>query len=100
MAGGTPESVHVADLYGTRPIGPLRDRIVVDIGSEDYEPGGGFVCQAAAAGDLDFRTWAGQADQSVAGMSVGDAVEVAGVPVLLSAVRGTSTVTRIVVGRL
>lgn len=95
-----PESVDVAELYGTTPIGPLRDRLVVEIGAEDYAPGGGFVCEAAAAGQLDFRTWAGQADQSIAGMSAGDAVEVAGVPVLLSAVRATSTVARIVVGRL
>lgn len=100
MPEGERKSVDVDNLFETSPIGPLRDRLVVDIGTDDYEPGGGFVCEAAAAGDLDYRTWVGEADQSQAGMSAGDAVEVAGIPVLLSAVRATSTVARIVVGRL
>lgn len=94
------DPVDVSDLYGTTPIGPLRDRRVVDISANDFADAGGFVCQAATAGDLEFRTYSGHADQTQAGMDAGDAVEVAGVPVLLVAVRSSSTVTRVVIGKL
>lgn len=86
--------------YGTVPVGPLRDKLTVDISSSDYVEDRGFVCQAATAGDLTYRTHQGEQDQTEAGLDAGDAVEVAGVPVALRAVRSSSTVTSIVVGLL
>lgn len=72
----------------------------VDISVNDYVRGDGFICQVAAAGNLTFRTLGGSVDQTVKNMAAGDSVQVAGVPVLLQAVRASSTVTKIVVGKL
>ena len=81
------------------PLGPLRDKFTITIGTDDYELPDGFLCQVAAAGDLIYRTLEGLADQTET-LAIGDVVSVGNVPVVLVAVRGTSTVTSIVVGRV
>ena len=82
------------------PVGPLRDRLVITIGTDDYVLEQGFICQVNTAGNITYRTIEGESDQAQTGLSAGDIINVAGIPVLLSAVRGTSTVTSIIVGRL
>ena len=84
------------------PIGPLRDRIVVDIRTEDYVRPEGFICEANAAGNLVYQTLRGTEDQAQNGLAVGDFPGVCGAPVTLKAVRNArdsgTTVTSIVVG--
>ena len=42
------------------PVGPLRDRLVITIGTDDYELDAGFICQAMnSAGNIDYRTLEG-----------------------------------------
>ena len=82
------------------PIGPLRDKRVIDITSNDYVNERGFICQVSAAGNLTYRTLEGQADQTENGLEVGATVNVGGIPVIMQAVRASSTVTGIVVGIL
>ena len=82
------------------PLGPLRDKFVRSIASEDYVREAGFICQVAAAGSLTYRTLGGTADQTETGLAVGDTINVSGIPVVLQAVRSTSTVTSVVVGIL
>lgn len=82
------------------PIGPLKDKRVVDISTNDFEDGRGFVVQVATAGALAYRTLEGDADQSENGLAKGAIVNVAGVPVLCRALRASSTVTSVVVGYL
>lgn len=77
--------------------GPLGDKLTVTIGTDDYEPGWPFVCQAGTDGDLTYRTVDGATDQTET-LTAGDSIQVAGLPVALRAVRGTSTITSIVVG--
>ena len=74
------------------PLGPLRDIVVPDISSEDYERPEGFVCQATSAGNISYRTLHGIVDLTEP-VAAGDAIGVAGVACALSAVRSTSTVT-------
>ena len=93
------KTVDVSALYGAQPIGALRDKRTVDISTGDHVDKGGFVCQAAKAGELTYRTVAGAADQSES-IEEGGAVEVAGIPVLLQAVRASSAIGKIVVGKL
>ena len=82
-----------------RPPGPYRDKRTVTIGTDDFEVHGGFTCQAGSAGNITYRTLFGSEDQTETGLSAGDSiVGPGGVPVLLSAVRGSSTVTSIVIG--
>ena len=81
------------------PVGPYRDKRVIDISSDDYENDNGFTCQVATAGNITYRTLHGEADQTESGLAVGDVVAgPGGVPVVLVAVRASSTVTSIVVG--
>ena len=84
------------------PVGPLRDRLVIDTsGTDDYELGSGFICQVATTGTLVYRTLEGESDLTQTGLAVGDVINVAGIPVILRAIRGTgTTVTSIIVGRL
>lgn len=81
-----------------QPVGPLRDKFSVTIGTDDYSDPSGFICQVGTAGNITYRTLEGTADQTETGLSAGDTINVGGIPVLLSAVRGSSTVTSIVVG--
>lgn len=80
------------------PLGPLRDKFSVTIATDDYEREEGFICQVGTAGDLTYRTLHGEQDQTETGLAAGASINVANVPVVLRAVRGTSTVTSIVVG--
>ena len=82
------------------PVGPLRDRLVETIGTDDYELESGFICQVNSAGSLTYRTLAGISDLTQSGLVIGDIINVANIPVLLRVVRGSSTVTSIIVGRL
>lgn len=93
-------AANLDEMFGRTPIGPLRDKFSVDISRKDYEEDGGFICVAGTDGDLTYRTHEGRIDQTEQGMKAGAAVEVAGIPVALRAVRSSSTVTSIVVGRL
>ena len=81
------------------PVGPYRDKRVIDISSDDYVNDAGFTCQVANAGNLTYLTLHGETDQTESGLAVGDVISgPGGVPVVLRAVRATSTVTNIVVG--
>lgn len=83
------------------PIGPYRDKRAVAIGTEDFELESGFTCQVSTAGSLTYRTLTGEADQTENGLAVGDTITgPGGVPVVLRTVRGSSTVTGIVIGVL
>ena len=85
------------------PFGPLRDKFSVTIGTDDYVLESGFICQVVTAGNLVYRTLEGLADQTETGLAIGNTINVASVPVVLRAVRGSgagTTVTSIVVGRL
>lgn len=83
------------------PIGPYRDKRVVAIGADDFTLDTGFTCQAAAAGDISYRTLFGEEDQTEAGLAVGDTIAgPGGIPVVLRTVRGSSTVASIVIGIL
>ncbi len=93
------EAVNVSEQYGSRPLGPLRDKRLVDISAADYVDQGGFVCQVAAAGDLTYRTIGGEADQTDT-LKAGDTVNVGGVMVVLIAVRASAAIGSIVAGRL
>ena len=80
------------------PRGPLRDKRTITIGTDDFELETGFICQAATTGDLIYRTLIGDADQTETIATAGDSITVSGIPVVLRAVRGASTVTSIVIG--
>lgn len=85
------------------PVGPLRDMFQQTIGSDDYELPQGFICQVAsnvASQDLVVRTLEGDADITFNDIAQGTVVGISTHPVLLRAVRGSSTVTSIMVGRL
>lgn len=83
------------------PVGPYRDKKSVAIGADDFELETGFTCQVSTAGSITYRTLFGDADQTEAGLQAGASiVGPGGVPVLLKAVRGSSTVTGIVIGIL
>ena len=82
------------------PVGPPRDKQVITIGTADFELEFGFICQVNSAGDIDYRTLEGESDLSETGLSSGDIINVCGIPVLLRAIRGTSTVTSVIIGRL
>ena len=81
------------------PLGPYRDKRTVDITTDDFVRPAGFTCQAATAGNLTYRTLHGQADQTENNLAIGDTITgPGGIPVVLSAVRSSSTVTSVVVG--
>ena len=90
-----PDLNHLDD-----PLGPPRDKRIIAIGTEDFVLDTGFICQVATVGNLTYRTLTGAADQTEASLAVGDVIAVCGIPVVLRAVRGSSTVTSIVIGVL
>ena len=79
-----------------QPLGPLRDKFTQDISSEDYERKEGFLCQAAAAGSLTYRTLHGIADQTET-VALGDVISLGSIPITLRAVR-TGGIASVVVG--
>lgn len=83
------------------PMGPLRDKYTVTIGTDDFVLDSGFICQIAApasSGSITYRTLKGSTDQTEGSLSAGDTINVADVPVVLRAIRGSSTVTSVIVG--
>lgn len=96
---GSMEPVDVSKLYGSRPLGPLRDKRSVDISAADHVDEGGFVCEVAKAGDLTYRTVAGETDETET-LKAGESVQASGVPVLLKAVRANASIGTIVTGKL
>ena len=81
--------------------GPYSRIRTVTIGADDYVFGGGFTVQAVTAGDITFRCLGDTEDQTITGLAAGDTITgPGGIPVVLEAVRGTSTVTSIVAGFL
>ena len=81
------------------PVGPLRDKRVIDISSNAYEHATGFICQAVAAGSLVYRTLEGDTDLTET-VTAGQVIGVGSFPVLVSVVRANSTIGSIVVGIL
>lgn len=84
------------------PVGPLRDVEEVTIGSDDYEQDFGFICQitsAVASQDITVRTLEGENDIIFNDVTQGTVLGMSTHPVLLRAIRGTSTVTTVLVGR-
>ena len=79
------------------PIGPLRDKRVVDISGSAYERPEGFICQAAAAGSIVYRTLEGVTDITET-VTAGQVIGIGNFPVILSAVRANATIGSIVVG--
>ena len=82
------------------PVGPLRDKFTETIAADDYVLPQGFLCQVGSAGNITYRTISGDVDQTEDGLTAGDIIGVGNHPVLLRAVRGSSTITSIIVGRL
>lgn len=83
----------IANIDGVQgAVGPLKANPVIDITANDYEDDRGFIVQALTAGDLTYRTFDGDADQTETLVAAGFP-NVCGVPVLCRAVRSTSTVT-------
>lgn len=83
------------------PLGPYRDKRTVTIAADDFELPAGFTCQVGSAGNITYRTLEGSEDQTETGLAIGDSiVGPGGIPVVLRAVRGSSTVTSIVIGIL
>ena len=84
------------------PVGPLRDRYVMSVGTEDIEFPRGAIVQVAAplaAGVLEYQTLVGSADQSEV-LAAGSFPNVCGVPVVIKTILGASTVTSVIVGAL
>ena len=82
------------------PIGPLRDKRAVTIGTDDFELPSGFICQVGSVGDITYRALFGENDQTETGLTAGTVIGIENHPVLLSVVRGSSTVTSIIIGTL
>lgn len=82
------------------PLGPLRDKRVITVGSDDVLFPLGAIVQAGTTGDLVYITLEGSVELTETIATVGDFIGVAGIPVLIKEVKGTSTVTSIVVGEL
>ena len=95
MAGKFPD-LRSKDL----PLGPLRDKRLLTVGSADIDLGGGAIVQVVTAGNLTYVTLEGESQQTESSLSAGDFVNVAGVPVVLREIKGTSTVTEVIIGKL
>ncbi|MCY4670320.1 MAG: hypothetical protein OXC29_20315 [Rhodococcus sp.] len=86
------------------PAGPYKHTETVTIGSDDFELPAGFTCRALTTGTLVYRTMLGKTDQSVnittlptGGQDIG--IGPGGVLTALRVIRGTSTVTSVLIGR-
>lgn len=81
------------------PFGFCRNKHTVMIGASDFDHATGFTCQVAAAGDLTYRALEGEQDVTETGLSAADVITGPGdIPVVLKSIRGTSTVTSVVIG--
>lgn len=92
-----PDARNYSDFAG--PLGPYRDKRVVAIAADDFELESGFTCQVSSAGDITYRTLFGDVDLTENGLAAGDTiVGPGGVPVMIRVVRGSSSITGIVIG--
>lgn len=83
------------------PLGPYRDKRTVLVGTDDIVIDSGFTCQVQSGGNITYRALGGQADVTETGLTAGDTIVGPGnVPVILSAIRGASTITSVVIGIL
>ena len=87
------------------PVGPLRSKMVVTLGNDDFELPNGFLCQVVGIGDIQYRCVEDTSDQTEAIGTTGSIIGVGNHPVLLGVVRGhnggtDTTITGLVVGRL
>lgn len=80
--------ISVTQLHAV--IGPPRNIVDVDVSTNDYVHSGGFILQVGAAGDVNYRTLDGDTDRTET-FSAAGVVAVAGVPVMLRAVRNSGT---------
>ena len=83
--------------------GPLRDMYSVTIGTDDFLLPTGFLCVVTSNGDLTFRTLFGENDQTISGLAGTTTPVTIGLgthPVLLGAIRGSSTAKTFTVGIL
>ena len=82
------------------PLGPPRDKRIITIATDDFVLKTGFICQVNSAGNITYQTMEGDGNQTESNLAAGDIIAVCGVPVVLQAVRGSSTVTSILIGVL
>ena len=81
------------------PVGPLRDKYTLAVGTDDIVIPTGFICQAGSVGDITYMTLFGATPQTET-VAEGDIIGLGNHPVLLGTVFGSSTITSIVVGTL
>ena len=93
--------------YYEGPLGPLRDKFSITLGTDGYENENGFICQVAdpgtgaSAGKILYDTLEGSTQQQEDGLAAGDTINACGIPVLLRRVYGSSggsVVVSVVVG--
>ena len=87
------------------PVGPLRVKAVITMGTADYELPQGFICQVVGTGDITYRCVEDESDQTENIGTSGAIVGVGNHPVLLQIVRGhgsgtDTTITALIIGRL
>ena len=87
------------------PVGPLRVKEIITLGTDDYEQPRGFICQVVGTGDIQYRCVESANDLTENIGTTGTVIGVANHPVLLGIVRGHSggtdtTITALVIGRL
>ena len=75
------------------PVGPLRDKIVVTLGNDDYVLESGFICQIIGTGDVIIRYLEGEADVTETIATTGAILGVGNHPVLCHAIRHTAGTT-------
>lgn len=80
------------------PLGPLRDKFSVTIGTDDFALESGFICQVGTAGDITYRTLAGLNDQTETAVTAGDIIGIGNHAVVLTHIRGSSTITSAIIG--
>ena len=78
-------------------IGPVKDKLILTIGNDDYEYPQGFLCTVLSSGDLTYRTLNGTTDITET-VTANSQVQAGGQPLLLSAIRSTSTVSSVDIG--
>ena len=87
------------------PVGPLRIKEVITMGTDDYALANGFICQVVGTGDIQYRCIEAESDLTENIGTTGTVIGIANHPVLLGIVRGHSggtdtTITQLVIGRL
>ena len=80
------------------PLGPLRDKRTITVAAADLEFPSGVIVQVATAGNLTYRTLVGVADQTETGLAANAVISVGNIPVIIRTIKGSSTVTSVVIG--